>query len=366
MLASPRTFGEYWKFLVRHMESAPVCAHMRITIAAIPAVLCLAACSIVSRPVSSSVEARLLRTRMSEADFGAVRSGAGETLHFKLFHGELDSRPVRVPMSKRFRGLPGLEVRLNDRHTVNMLADTGAQLSILDARTVLAARGRVFISPGTDFTVTGIGGSEKAWIARFDHADIGSLRLHAFTTLVRRQKTVSQFAGMGIGGVPINLLGCPVFLGFAFVTFDYPAGEFVFSAGTAFKPSLGARAVPFRVEDQLVYVPLRIGRRVIEAVVDTGAKDEIFLSTTTVRSLGIQARAANGGYYRAAGLGGETSGRQFSLPLAFLDGIPLRDVTVDTADSDAWAARIGSDLLERWRVTFDFRRSVLWFEAPQH
>lgn len=334
-------------------------------IAALISALCLGSCSIVSAPISSAVEARLLRTKMSDAEFGAVPSTGGQALQFKLFEGELNARPVRVPMNRRFHDLPGLDVRLNDRHTVNMLADTGAQLSILDARSVLAGGGRLIVPGRGDFTVTGIGGNEPAWLARFDHADIGSLRLDEFTTLVRRHKTVSRFAGFGVGNMPINLLGCPVFLGFEYVTFDYPGDEFVFSAGTAFTPSRGARGVPFRVRDQLVHVPVRIGGHVIEAVVDTGAKDQIFLNTRMLRKLGFEARAARGGTYRAIGLGGEVTGRQFVVPLAFVGEIPIPDVTVDTSDSDAWTARIGTELLERWRVTFDFRRGKLWLEPPR-
>jgi predicted aspartyl protease len=321
-------------------------------------------CSIVSSPIEPSIERRLLRTKLSEGEFGARVGNKGDRIQFTMFTGYVHPSPVVVPMSKRFRGLPGLDVRLNDRHTVRMLADTGAQLSIVDAASVLSAGGRAYVPEKWNFSVTGIGGSEQAWLARFDRASIGSVTLRSFTTVVRRHKTVVRMGGMSVGAIPINLLGCPVLLGFRYVTFDYAGGRFIFSPGTSFAPPPGAHRVPLTVKDQLLYVPLRIGGRTISAMVDTGAKDQIFLNTDTVRAFNLQDRASSGGTYRALGLGGETSGRQFTVPLAFLGNMPLQNVVVDTSASESWDARIGSDLLERWKVTFDFQKGAMWLESP--
>ena len=327
-------------------------------------VICVEGCSIVSSPIEASIERRLMRSKMSEGEFGARVGDKGDRIQFTMFTGYVHPAPVVVPMSKRFRGLPGVDVRLNDRHTIRMLADTGAQLSIVDAASVLAAGGRTYVPEKWNFSVTGIGGSEQAWLARFDRASIGSVTLRSFTTVVRRHKTEVQLGGMSVGAIPINLLGCPVLLGFRYVTFNYADGSFVFSPGTSFTPPRGASRVPLTVKDQLLYVPLRIGGRTMSAMVDTGAKDQIFLNTQTVRAFKLQDRVSTGGTYRALGLGGETTGRQFTVPLAFMGNVPLQNVVIDTSDSESWDARIGSDLLERWKVTFDFQTGSMWLESP--
>lgn len=326
------------------------------------AALGVASCSVGSSPVGRSVEQRLLRGKMSDAEFGARVSSRGERIQFMMFTGHVLPDPVTVPMSKKFRGLPAVEARLNERENVRMLVDTGAQLSIVDAQNVLNANGRVYVPEKWEFTVTGVGGSEQAWLARFDRVDIGSLTLRNFTTVVRREKTAVRFGGLLVGAIPINLLGCPILTGFNHVTFDYAAEKFVFSPGRAFRPSPQARRVPMAVSEQLLYVPLRIGKRVIPAMVDTGARDQIFLNSATVRSLGLDDEAKAGGSYRALGLGGETSGRQFTVPLVFIGDVPIQNVTIDTAESASWTARIGNDLLERWKVTFDFSRRAMWLE----
>jgi predicted aspartyl protease len=326
--------------------------------------LLLNGCAIVSSPISSFMEKRLLRTKMSDTEFGARLADGGERIQFTMFTGQVYPEPVAVPMSTRFRGLPGINVRLNNRRSVLMLADTGAQLSIVDAPSVLAAGGRVYVPQKWDFSVTGIGGAEQAWLARFDQISIGSLVLRNFTTVVRRHQTMVKIGGVDVGSIPINLLGCPVLLGFDYVTFDYPSNRFVFSPGTPFSPGPGAVGIPMKIDDQLLYVPMRIGNHTVSAMVDTGAKDQIFLNTDTVRKLGMHKRASTGDVYRALGLGGEASGRQFTLPLVFIGDQPLQNIVVDTSDSTAWDVRIGSDLLQRWKVTFDFQRRVMWLEPP--
>jgi len=161
----------------------------------------------------------------------------------------------------------------------------------------------------------------------------------------------------------VNLLGAPVIGAFSYVTFDYPARRILFSGRTAFVPGRGAVRIPLEVRDSLPYVPLRIGERTYSAMVDTGARDQLFLNSEVVRELGLEARAKAGGKFKAAGLGGMIRGTQFSLPVVHLGEMPLTDVLVDTS-AGPWRARIGSELLERWRTTFDFRGGALWLESP--
>jgi predicted aspartyl protease len=115
------------------------------------------------------------------------------------------------------------------------------------------------------------------------------------------------------------------------------------------------------IREGLFYVPLRVGKHTVPAMVDTGAKDQVFLNQKLLKTWNMESLATKGRPYRAAGIGGETSGRQFPMPLIFLGDEPVRDVIVD-AGTGPWSARIGTELLARWRVTFDFRNNVMWLE----
>src|SRR6266545_1823713 len=86
-------------------------------------VLAQAGCAYVSAPVGESVERRLLARKMSDAEFGGEITDAGKSIRFGVFEGSIPIAPVTVPMVESYRDLPGLSVRLNGRHAVQMLAD---------------------------------------------------------------------------------------------------------------------------------------------------------------------------------------------------------------------------------------------------
>ena len=168
---------------------------------------------------------------------------------------------------------------------------------------------------------------------------------------------------MHVGGFDVNLLGAPILSAFSFVTFDYRAKRMMFSGGTTFVPSRGAVRVPLEMRDSLPYVPVQINGRSYSALVDTGARDQLFINNEIVHELGLDAAAKSGGTFKAAGLGGMIRGQTFRLGVFYLGGMPIPNVVVDSSHGP-WTVRIGSELLSRWRTTFDFRNRALWLEMP--
>ena len=319
----------------------------------------LTGCAVRSTSISAALERELKTRSLSSEQFGITFTPTGQSM--KLFAADLDREPVAVPMVRGIAGLPAVDVSLNKAAPIRMVLDTGAQMSVVEAKRAAAGKAHVFASEKRPFRVVGVGGEELAWLARFERVRIGPMVLRRFIAVLRRSTTSVRFAGLPFGGLEVNLLGSPTFSGFNHVTMDYPAKSVVFSAAADFQPKRGARRVPMVVREGLFYIPLRVGKRMIPAMVDTGAKDQIFLNRDIVKAWGMNALAEKGKTYRAAGIGGETSGRQFTLPLAFIGDEPVRNATVDTAEG-LWTARIGTELLARWRVTFDFRRRVMWLE----
>lgn len=326
------------------------------------ALIALTGCTIRSAHVSPSVEKRLKATSVTAEKIGLHILDASGRYNMDVFFADFAPGPVEIPMLKSYGGLPALSVRLNQGPAFRMIVDTGAQLCVVEPRRALDAKALVYASEETPIRVTGIGGEEKAWLARFEHAHIGPLKLNGLVAVLRRENTQLQWAGLPMGQYEVNLIGSPVIEGFRYVTFDYAAARFVFSPATSYLPARSAQRIPLTVRDNLFYVPLRIGRRSIPALLDTGAKDQIFLNEKLLRSWGLEDAAKGAATYRAVGLGGINQGRTFKVPLAFIGDTPVRDVAVDTS-SGAWQARIGTDLLKNWRVTFDFERRALWLES---
>jgi predicted aspartyl protease len=334
---------------------APIC----VRILGLASSLLFASCAVRTSEISTSLERQLKKRSISSEQFGITFTPTGQRM--QLFTAHLDREPVSVPMVRGLVGLPAVDVTLNDAKPLRMILDTGAQMSVVEAKRADHGKAQVFASEKRPFRVVGVGGEELAWLARFDKVSIGSLRLRQFIAVLRRSKTSVRFAGVPLAGLEVNLLGSPTFSGFNHVTLDYPAKAVVFSATGDFQPRPTARRVPMVVRDGLFYIPLQIGKHSVAAMVDTGAKDEIFLNRQLVNKWGMGSLAEKGSNYRAAGIGGETSGKAFRLALAFVGDEPVRDVTIDTADG-LWTARIGTDLLSRWRVTFDFKRGAMWLE----
>ncbi|MEK0451112.1 MAG: hypothetical protein RL088_3380 [Verrucomicrobiota bacterium] len=321
--------------------------------------IAITGCSVTTSGISQSLERRLRSRSITAEQFGIRTGNGGEEM--ELFSADLDRAPISVPLVRGVVGLPAVDVRLNQGSEIRMILDTGAQLSVVEAKRAAEAKAHVFASEKKPFRVIGVGGEELAWLARFDRVFIGPMKLRNFIAVLRRSKTNVRFAGLPMGGLEVNLLGSPTFSGFNHVTVDYPRKRVVFSAGTDFSPESQAHAVPMAIREGLFYVPLRVGKHTVPAMVDTGAKDQVFLNQKLLKTWNMESLATKGRPYRAAGIGGETSGRQFPMPLIFLGDEPVRDVIVD-AGTGPWSARIGTELLARWRVTFDFRNNVMWLE----
>ena len=323
----------------------------------------LAGCSVRSVPIPKGSEAQLRENFVSGEKLGFHVLPGGQKYRLQLFHANLPKHPVEIPMDRSAAGLPTIRMSLNRGRPVRFIADTGAQLSVVEAGTALAAKAEVYAPADGTLRVQGIGGEEKAWLARFSSAQLGEIEFGNLVSLVRREASAMRFGGVRVGGFDVNLLGAPVLSAFSFVTFDWRAKRMMFSGTTPFIPSRGAVRVPLEMRDSLPYVPVQINGRTYSALLDTGARDQLFLNEEVVRELGLEAAASAGGTFKAAGLGGMIRGRTFRLDVFHIGGVPVPNVVVDSSGGP-WRVRIGSELLERWRTTFDFRGRALWLEMP--
>lgn len=336
-----------------------------IQISAACALLALLAvgCTVRSVPIPKGSEAQLQQRAISGEKLGFHVMPGGQKYRLALFRAKLPEHPVEVPMDRAVSGLPTIRMSLNHSKPVRFIADTGAQLSVVEAATALAVKADVYAPSDGTLRVQGIGGEERVWLARFGSAQLGPVEFSDLVTILRRESSALRFGGVRVGGFEVNLLGAPVLSAFSFVSFDYRAKRMMFSGSTPFVPSRGAVRVPMEMRESLPYVPVQINGRNYSALVDTGARDQLFLNEQVVRELGMEAAAKSGGTFKAAGLGGMIRGRTFRLPIIYLGGMPVPDVLVDSSGGP-WKVRIGSELLERWRTTFDFRNRALWLEMP--
>ena len=320
-------------------------------------------CSVHSVPIAKDSEAQLRARAISGEKLGFQLLPGGKQYRLALFRAQLPERPVEVAMDRSVGGLPTIRMSLNQLKPVRFVADTGAQLSVVEADVAIEAKAEVYAPKDGTLRVEGIGGEEPAWLARFAKVRLGPIEFADLVTVLRREASALRFGGLRVGGFDVNLLGAPVISAFSFVTFDYRAKRMMFSGFMPFVPSRGAVRIPMEMRDSLPYVPVQINGRTFQALVDTGARDQLFLNEQIVAELGLEHAAKAGGTFKAAGLGGMIRGRTFHLPVIYVGALPVPDVDVDSSGGP-WRVRIGSELLERWRTTFDFRNHALWLEMP--
>ena len=337
----------------------------KISAALAAALLVVAAvgCTVHSVPISRGSESQLKQQAISGEKLGFHIMPGGTRYRLALFRAKLPEHPIEVPMDRGTAGLPTIRMSLNHSKPIPFIADTGAQLSVVEADIALSVKADVYAPTEGTMRVQGIGGEEKAWLARIASVRLGPMEFFDLVTVLRRESSALRFGGVRVGGFDVNLVGAPVLSAFSFVTFDYRAKRMMFSGSTPFVPSRGAVRVPMEMRDSLPYVPVQIKGRTYQALVDTGARDQLFINDQLLRELGLESAASSGGTFKAAGLGGMIRGRTFRLPVIYIGGVPAPDVLVDSSGGP-WRVRIGSELLERWRTTFDFRNHALWLEMP--
>jgi predicted aspartyl protease len=322
-----------------------------------------AGCTVHSVPIPKGSETQLQQQAISGEKLGFHIMPGGKRYRLALFRANLPEHPIEVPMDRGVSGLPTIRMSLNHSKPIAFIADTGAQLSVVEADIALSVKADVFAPADGTMRVQGIGGEEKAWLARFSSARLGPMEFSDLVTVLRRESSTMRFGGVRVGGFDVNLLGAPVLSAFSFVTFDYRGKKMMFSGAAPFVPSRGAVRVPMELRDSLPYVPVQVNGHTYQALVDTGARDQLFLNDQIVSELGLQNAASAGGTFKAAGLGGMIRGRTFHLPVIYIGGVPAPNVIVDSSGGP-WRVRIGSELLARWRTTFDFKNHALWLEMP--
>jgi predicted aspartyl protease len=118
--------------------------------------------------------------------------------------------------------------------------------------------------------------------------------------------------------------------------------------------------VPFNVTDQDLRISLGFpnGRRA-DFLVDTGYDGELLMSTSTTEYAGLDAVVRRGRQGAVRGIGGEMMQIAFTVDWIEMGGRRFGYVKASTGTQ---IDLIGSGWLRQFRVTFDFRRRVMWLE----
>jgi predicted aspartyl protease len=272
---------------------------------------------------------------------------------------------VRVPMLWH-NDLPAVGCLINNGRPVPLILDTGSQGCVIEAATAVAHGLRIASPEEVSFSLAGISGSEPALMGLPNLVSIGEWKLSRFPMLVRtRVSAVSRPMMFGPRRFEFNIWGMnPTRKLCSYMTLDYPRREVVFGFQSSYKTD--AKLVwkaPLRFIGDLPHVRLRSHDVSWTAMVDTGASSPMELDETTAKKLKLHdiMKPAEGARIGVGAASGEQNGFLGITRIDDVEGIgpTLKNVPALVVSD---RSKIGTGVLKRFRVTFDFRRDLMWVE----
>ena len=265
-------------------------------------------------------------------------------------HGEVASSIFFVPVS------------VNGR-VFQFEIDSGFEESVLDPETVKALHltavdNHVEDAPGGSMQVAHVAGARLV---------VGGVALPPRDLAVVKLRQFAPFFGHAVDGI----LGYDFFERFV-VTLDYAERTVTIREPASFTPPPGAHATPIVIRGNQPYVDaaavLADGRSVTGSFeLDTGSADVVDVHAPFVAAKRLLLPGVKTFTMRGISLGGETLGK-----LARMGDLQLGDRRVRaplfaiTDDKAERAGQLGGGLLSRFRVTFDYERSRVFFEPNAH
>lgn len=239
-------------------------------------------------------------------------------------------------------------------HPASMLLDSGASSTVLGA----AFAERIGVGEGRPTVSRGIGGEVAGRLVSNVSIEVGPLGISRATVVVIDLSQIER----GIGRPIDAILGMEAFRA-GLVDIDFPARTIRFAPAAGFSSPAGAVAVPIRQEGHRRTIPIAVGGGPpIQADLDLGHGGSLLLSRE-VWNRDSAIAALPSAPTTVGGVGGRVPKRWVTLPSVALGGHVFRSVPTllneGANDLPVTGANVGIDLLQRFRLIFDYGRSRL-------
>jgi len=336
------------------------CLIMRLSCVALTFTILLAACSTpLYRPISKRAENELARRTLSPDETKNHIIGA-DAVKVAVTGPELISLPLTFQQR-----CPFVPVAVNGLRPRLFLFDTGAGISVLQSVTALKSKATLLSSQVLPLKGQGIAGSEP-FLGSLVHVQIGQLGIENMPAFVRKHRNDLAILGPWITqSLDVDILGYnPLSKFCTFLTLDYRAQRLTLGAKTPFTPPPGVRPIPLIRRGGLPYVRLSSGSVHWDALVDSGSSFGIELPVEVAKRLDLEKDAIPVADDFQYGIGGQVDVQKAGIRVTRIPrleglGAPLEDYPVSIRPD---LALIGSHFLRQFRVTFDFRNSLLYLE----
>ncbi len=271
---------------------------------------------------------------------------------------------LTVPMYYE-QGIPYIKVSLNGHKPKKFMFDTGAALSVFDAEQAVEYGLRTI--PQVRPTLGGVLGKEPGMAAVIPTLQIGSWRLENLPCILRMQRTaigtgiLKEHLGISVLGVHLAANHCK------YLTLDFLKEKVEFGFTRSFPGQMRKHLhrASLNMSHGVPTTILKYGKISWEAVVDSGSVFGVQLDRGVATILGWKDGGWNvGGNYLITGVGGAQTPKDAKVRVLEFQRLGLFGSYYPFAQVDVMPgpSRLGTYLLEDYRVTLDFEHKVLWVE----
>lgn len=271
---------------------------------------------------------------------------------------------LKVPMYYE-NGIPHIKVSLNGHKPKKFMLDTGAAFSVFDAEQ--AVEYGMQTVPQVKTGLSGVLGREPGMAALIPSLQIGTWRVENAPCIIRMQRTawgsgiLKEHLGVSVIGVHLAAGHCK------YLTLDFlkEQVEFGFTRSFGGKTRKHMHKAPMVMKGGVPTTPLHFSRVTWDAVVDSGSSFGVQLDQHTAGVLGYKDGGWHvGGNYLITGVGGAQTPAQAKVRMLEFMALGLFGSYYPFAQVDVMPgpSRIGTYVLEDYRVTLDFEHRTLWVE----
>jgi hypothetical protein len=256
----------------------------------------------------------------------------------------------------------------NGRAGVRMLLDSGSNQSLLGYK-LARAGGVPIVENLKPVTAMGVGGAVENLPALVPVGTIGALEFRNLPAFIAPETESLRMARGWFGSAPVMIVSVNTFRPLSYLTVDALGGTVSISANEPYLPAESAKFVtnvPLRWEGDLPVVDIAVDNRErLPCIVDTGGDYGLLLPRQQANEFGYW-KPGSGRLDASHGVGGATLDTGFVVRQTKLGGATLKEIPARTLligpELGGGKLLLGNVVLRRYRVTFDFRRNLLWLE----
>lgn len=275
-------------------------------------------------------------------------------------------RLVEVPF-EFYRNSVIVQVKVNGKGPFNMLLDTGTSPSVIELET--AQELGLKLKPINNENKGENSGKLAPSETILSRLSLGSLEANDVAALaIKSLAGISQQLGKPLQGV----LGYSL-LKDRIVQFDYSKQVIRFYSDFSY-PKAGKRqknriVLPFKLyEDTPLIEDIYVNGKKIKATLDTGSNGTLRLTSTGVKTLGLEEEAMKSATVSATGYGGSAENRKGQIKSLAVGNLVLNDQAVTFVMKKREdepllpEGNLGNVFMSNFSITFDYRKMSVTFE----